>query len=317
MRSPKLLVAVTSAFLALASAAHADTFASVGTLDAASRATLESSIAAARGRDAQTFSTVSDIIAHADELDHHKRGRGYPMASLLRGSVRGHAGATMALLEPLIAPTKFALPHSPSALLSLRAGLIEAAGDQRDPAAAPVYRAIISTSTEPGELRAAVEALGKLGIDADVAMLSRLALTAGPTQDAIVTGIGTCRRASAAHALETLASQHPTGMLAKHLLRSLGTIGSAWALALPHAAPAGEVATIRDTAARAALAMFVSSTEPDVQMDASNALIVIAAPDTPQWIASAKSSAQPGTVVALDALQTRFANNPATIRRTP
>ena len=272
------------------------------------RTRLETNIQSAHARDAATFDAVRGVVAQADALDHQKRGRLYPMASLLRGVVRGHSGSAMALLEPLVAPERFAMPRSESARIALRAGLLEAAGDLKDPAAAPVYRAIITNETEFFEVRAAVEALGKLGDDADVAMLATLAQTRGPKQDAVIAGMGACRRVAAARALEAVVAQSPAGMSAKHLARALSAMGSAWALATPNAAPALEAPAIRDTTARAALAMFVSNAE--ARQDASNALVVIAAPDAQRWIADARRTASPELATALDALAARLAHNP-------
>ena len=299
---------ITISVLLVAGAARADV-----PLSSEARTRLESSIQSAHARDASTFDAVKSVVAQADALDHQKRGRFYPMTSLLRGVVRGHAGSAMALLEPLVAPQRFTMPSSESARIALRAGLLEAAGDAKDPAAAPVYRAIIANATELYELRAAVEALGKLGADSDVAMLAALAQTRGPKQDAVIAGMGACRRVAAARALEAVVAQNPSGMSAKHLARALSAMGSAWALATPNAAPALEAPAIRDTTARAALAMFVSNA--DARMDASNALVVIAAPDAPRWIADARRSASPELAAALDALAARLAHNPTTAGR--
>ncbi len=313
-RSLGLLVVATTIALT-ASDAHADGFASVTTLDASARARLEASITTARSHEPQAFDTVRAIVARADDLDHQKRGRFYPMAALLRGSTRGRQAA-MALLEPIVSPERFTMPHVESARIALRAGLIEAAGDQKEQVAAPVFRAIVQSSNEFYEVRAAAEALGKLGLDSDVATLAQLASTAGPKQEAVIAGLGDCRRTPAAHALEAVVGSKPTGMLAKRLARALGAMGAAWTLAIPNAAPPLEVPTIRDTTARAALALFVSATEADVRQDASNALVVIAAPDTPSWIARARASVSPALALELDTLQTRLAHNPTT-RRTP
>ena len=57
-----------------------------------------------------------------------------------------------------------------------------------------------------------------------------------------------------------------------------------------------------------ALAMFISNAE--ARQDASNALVVIAAPDAPRWIADAKRTASPELAAALDALAARLAHNP-------
>src|SRR5438445_5215964 len=155
MRTLGIVISVLLVSLTFGGAARADV-----PLSSEARSRLETSIQSARARDATTFDAVRGVVARADALDHEKRGRFYPMTSLLRGVVRGHAGSAMALLEPLVAPERFTMPHSDSARIALRAGLLEAAGDSKDPAAAPVYRAIIGNATEFYELRAAVEALG-------------------------------------------------------------------------------------------------------------------------------------------------------------
>jgi hypothetical protein len=302
MRTLTILVASS---LFVGGAARADI-----SLSSEAHTRLEANIQSAHARDAATFDAIKSVVAQADALDRQKRGRFYPMTSLLRGVVRGHPNAAMALLEPLVAPQRFTMPSSESARIALRAGLLEAAGDLKDPAAAPVYRAIIASETEFYELRAAVEALGKLGNDSDVAMLATLAQTRGPKQDAVIAGMGSCRRVAAARALEAVVAQNPSSMSAKQLARALSAMGSAWALATPNAAPALEAPQIRDTTARAALAMFVSNAE--ARTDASNALVVIAAPDTPRWIADAKRAASPELATALDALAARLAHNPTT-----
>jgi hypothetical protein len=308
MRTLGITISVLLVLFTFGGAARADV-----PLSSEARSRLETSIQSAHARDAATFDAVRGVVARADALDHEKRGRFYPMTSLLRGVVRGHAGSAMALLEPLVAPERFTMPHSDSARIALRAGLLEAAGDLKDPAAAPVYRAIIGSATEFYELRAAVEALGKLALDADVATLSQLAQTRGPRQDAVVSGLGACRRVAAAHALEAVVAQNPSGMFAKHLAHALSAMGSAWALATPNAAPALEAPAIRDVTGRAALAMFL--TNADARTDASNALVVIAAPDAPRWIADAKRTASPDLAAALDALAARLAHNPTTLGR--
>jgi hypothetical protein len=314
----RITTPLLAAFVLVASVARAETFASTGGLDAITSASLQTSITRARTRDPGAFDAVRGIVAHADELDHQRRGRFFPMTPLLRGTLRGHAGSAMALLEPLVSPERFAMPKSDSARIALRAGLIEAAGDAKDPSAAPVFRSIVAHGTEFYEVRAATEALGKLALDADVATLAHLATTPSATRDAVVAGLGMCRRATAAHALESLVAQHPTGMSAVRLLRSLATMGSAWGLATPNAAPALEAPVIRDVTAHAALAMFAQTTEPELRADATTTLLEIDAPDAPRWIEAMKPSASPELASALGALETRLAHNPTrTTTRSP
>ncbi len=301
---------VAAMFMLAATSARAESgaFASVSSLDAASRARLDTAIARAHTREPSTFDAVRSVVAHADELDRRKQGRFAPMGPIFRGIARGHAGAAMALLEPLVAPERFSLPSSDSARIALRAGLIEAAGDQRDPEAAPVFRAILANGTENFEVRAAAEALGKIATNGDVATLAHLATTPGPKQDAVIAGLGSCRRIGAARALASVVTQGKRGMPAKWLLRSLAAMGSTWALATPNAAPAAEIPSIRETTARAAFAMFLAAQDDDVRSEAATALVVLDHPDAPAWVASARLSSAPALATALDTLAQRLAH---------
>ncbi len=290
-------------------AAASAPFASVTSVDSATRTRLDTSIAKGRHDTPATFDAVSSVVTRADALDHQKRGRFFPMTPLLRSVTRGRPGAALALLEPLVFPERFTMPSSESARVALRAGLIEASGELRDPAAAPIYRSIITTGTEFYEVRAAVEALGRLGQDADAAMLASLATSSGPKQDAAIAGLGGCRRLVAARALAQLASQKLPGARARSVLWSLATMASAWGLATPNAAPPAELASIRDAAGRAALAVFSNPDDESVRLGAANTLVAIDPPDAPTWIAAAKKDAAPALAGALDALAARLAHN--------
>ena len=316
-RTPHILLAMALLSLAPAALADSQPFASTSSLDAPARAQLDAAIANAKALSPQSFDGVRRAIARAGALDHGRRGRFYPMTPMFREIARasaGRPGASLALLEPLLFPERFTLPSASSALIALRAGLLEAAGDLADPAAAPVYRTIIANGTEFYEVRAAVEALGKLGQDSDVAMLSHLATTSGPKQDAAIGGIGACRRVAAARALGTLAKTSLPPSRAKLLLSSLGTMASSWALATPHAAPAAERDALRAAAAEASLAVYVAAAGEEVRAAASDAIMTIDAPTTNDLILAARSGASRETSLRLDALSIRFAHNPTRTR---
>ena len=196
MRTLGITIAVILVGSSVAGAARADV-----PLSSEARTRLDATIQSAHTRDAATFDAVRGVVAQADALDHHKGGRFYPMTSLLRGVMRGHPEWRWRS-SSRSSRRSASRCTSETARIALRAGLLEAAGNLKNPAAAPVYRAIIASETEFYAVRAAVEALGKLGNDPDVAMLATLAQTRGPKQDAVVAGMGACRRVAAAKALE-------------------------------------------------------------------------------------------------------------------
>ena len=154
------------------------------------RAALERSVKQARVESPEVFARVRGVVEQADALQGRSRGRLFPFPAMLRSMTKRDAGAAFALVEPLVAPERFTMPLTPRALVALRAGLLEAAGSLREPSLAPVYRSFIVAS-EPREVtRAAAEALAKLGVEADAAMLSKLALTEGALQDSAISALG-------------------------------------------------------------------------------------------------------------------------------
>lgn len=272
---------------------------------------LARAIAAAKLDAPQVASGVETLTARADELDRRKRGRFAAMTPLFRGLVRDAQGhPALLLLEPLIFPERFTQPQSPTAVIALRAGLIEAAGDLKDAAAVPLYRQLLNASDEFYTVRAAAEALGKLALEPDVAALSKLALTAGPKQDAVIAGLGSCRRVPAAVALSTLVASQPDTLRAKRIAQSLGLMGSAWVMAVPHAVPDSEIVPLQTATARAAVQLYVSATSREVRDAASDAVMAIDAPDTLALVTAEMRRATPEGQAALGELTRRFEHNP-------
>jgi|CXWL01.1.fsa_nt_gi hypothetical protein len=258
---------------------------------------------------------VLQVVTRADELDKKRRGRFFPMTPVLRQLARGATGhPALLLLEPLVFPDRFAKPQSPNAQIALRAGLIEASGDFKDALAGPVYRSILANGAEFYELRAATEGMGKLGLEADVAWLAKLAVSAGPKQDAVIAGLGSCRQLAAARALATIAQSKPTEARAKRVAQSLGTMGSAWALETLDL-PAADAAALRTHTARAAISLYLAASEGEVRDAASDAVMAIDAPETPGLVAAEMGKATPDGQSALAALRTRFDRNPTRMTR--
>lgn len=267
------------------------------------RVSLERSIKQARIDSPAVFAKVRSLVESADSLQHHARGRLYPFPAQLRAVTRKQPGAAFSLAEPLIAPERFNMPSTPEAKLALRAGLLEAAGSLQESSLAPLYRSLI-TADEPREVsRAAAEALAKLGLDEDLAMLSRLAVTEGPTQDAAISALGSARNGKlAVTALSSLASTSMEAPRAKLVAGSLARVAAGWNAVTPW----------RAEAAKGALTLFVNATSDEVRAAASDALMVIDAPETPALIDAVRSNA---AAAPLDALLARFDNNPTRSHR--
>lgn len=280
------------------------------TLDPLAARQFEQALLRARTEVPSVFAAVKGVVARADQFDAKRRGRYFALTPQLRDlarSAQGKPGVALALLEPVVHPERFVMPTKESALVSLRAGLIEAAGDLKDPLVAPVLRGVLTQSTRFHDVRAATEALGKLGLEEDVTALSRLATTEGPMQDAVLTGLGSCRRLTAVKALAAVAASKPKTERAMIVAQALGRLAGSWVLRIPNAAPAAELESIRSQSAAAAVTLFVSATEKSARDAASDAVVTIDAAETPALIAAARTSA---TQAELDSLLHRFERHP-------
>lgn len=265
------------------------------------RAALERSVKQARTEAPEVFSRVRAVVAQADTLQRQSRGRLFPFPARFRAVTHRQPGAAFALAEPLFAPERFPMPVVPEARLALRAGLLEAAGSLHEPSLAPLYRSFLA-GDEPREVvRAAAEALAKLGDDEDSALLARLATQEGPQQDAAISALGSAANGKVAvTALTSLTTAPLEAPRAKLVAGSLARVAPGWRAAVPW----------RADAAKGALALFVTARSGEVRTAASDALMTIDAPQTPELIAAARAGASPELLTALDALSDRFAHNP-------
>jgi HEAT repeat protein len=190
-----------------------------------------------------------------------------------------------------------------------RVGLLEAIGTLRDPRSAAVLTAILdSAETDPMIVKAAAEALGKLGTDTAVQKLLAMSKS-GPKSRAVLAGMGHCRRAAIADALAKVIATKPDADTARVVLKSLGDVGSAAAWATTIVQVSGEEAATRAAAAKALVGAFVAY-EGDLRKLAQAAILVVDDPSTPNLIASAKQGASPSLAAALDKLAAKLADNP-------
>lgn len=303
----KAHVVVAALGLLLASPATADQRGLVigaQDLDPAALATLMEQVEAARVEHPAVFDRAAAVAATVPALDAQRRGPYAPVRLWLKPL---GAEGVLPMLEMLaLRAPELDEPLTPTASVALAAGLIEALGSHRDPRSAPVLHAILqSADTRPLVVRAATEALGKLGDDAAAARLIALATAPGPRQEAVLTGLGYCRRLDVAQVLAQELAVATQPRLAKLLVRSLGDIGNraAWRRATGDEAARGE--RVRREASQALLRAYLHL-EGDVQRTAGSMLLVVGHPDTRANVVAARETATESQVVALDRLLVRL-----------
>jgi len=310
MRTSKLWVSLALAGLvmvALSGNARAD---GIGVqskhLKAKDRVALKADVAKARLANASVFTKVAEAPKLAIEADQLKRGRAASI-TLPLSALGKDALFPMLEMLALDGPSRGAM--NDSSWTTLRVGLIEAVGLIRDTRATPVLNAILDRENDFEVVRAAAEALGRVGDDASAKKLARLAVTNNPKQAAVVSALGECRRTTAANALAKLTSTTDEAQLLT-VVKSLGTVGNAWAWQTPDIAKTGEGAQVRAVAARALMGVFVKN-GGYMRSKAARAILVVNDPATPALIAAAKQGANADVSRALDALATQVAQNPA------
>lgn len=284
-------------------------------LDVASRSSLVAETRRARSEHPEAAARVRALVAEAPRLDDERRGRFAPMA---RAFMALGPEALFPMLE-ILALEGASDELTDSARTSLRVGLLEAVGRLRDERAVPVLVAVLRA---PGKddvtVRAAAAALGRLGTDKAMASLLAAARDVGASaahRQAVLAGLGECRRLEAATFLASLLDRRPSPVEAAVLARALGRLGSSWAWRAPEVAVHGlEEKATRALSAAALVDAFVAY-EGDTRAAAEDALLVVDDPSTPDLLAAAQGRSDlpspERTRAALAALAARFAQNPA------
>lgn len=277
-------------------------------LSATARARLERDVKALRVAKPAAFQRVQAVRDRVAELDRRRRGRLAPVGVLLHGLGKD---ALLPMLEMLALDAQPRGTLTDTAWTALHAGLIEAVGALRAPEAEPVLRAILDGSaTDSTVVRAAAEALGRLGSDRVATKLIALAATDGPKQRAVLAGMGECRRAVIADALADALAGATDAATAKLLVRSLGTVGNSFAWQTPAVrAHADEEDRTRARAAEALLGAFIAW-DGEVRQAAVSALLLVDDAATPSLVAAARAGASGELAQALDELALRLGKNP-------
>ncbi|MDP3502230.1 MAG: hypothetical protein Q8S33_17990 [Myxococcales bacterium] len=264
-------------------------------LSGAELTTLQREIAAAKKAHPQAFVAVAQVRAQMASLDANKRGRFAPVTPRLNSI----PNATWALADALAFDGALDATLPPSAHIAWQSGLLEALGARRDVKTEGVLIAALAVESSPEVLRSAADGLGRLGTDgAANALLASATARRGSAREAVLAGMGSCRRVSVASYLARQLSLSTFEKEQLALVKSLSVIGNEWALETPAGAPVkAEVAQLRAIAAGALVKLF-SEASGNVRQQASDAILVVNAPETKVLLAQVRVK-DPAAVDAL------------------
>jgi len=265
---------------------------------------LVASVEKARAESLKAFQSVETIVRQMPSLDAKKRGRYAPITQTMRLLGKDLLFPALEVLA-LRAPS---VEMNASAALSLKMGLIESVGELKDARAVPVLKAILQSAQAEKEVyRSAGEALGRMGTDEAAATLISLSRGTSTRAQAVLSGMGTCRRLDVVQRLAQSLEGQSNTVSAVSVIKSLGEVGNSWAWRLePSRASETQV---RNSAAQALVQAFVKG-DSTVRQAASNALMVIDAPATLQYVQVATMNVDDRTKEDLQRHQKRFENNP-------
>jgi HEAT repeat protein len=270
------------------------------------RTELRANIDKARVLDPVAFKEVRDIVTHAREADKRARGRKAPVALHLAGL---GSKALLPMLE-LVAfdTTPLAANEAPADRASVQRDLVEAIGLLKDARAMPVLVAVLAKESDFATTRTAAEALARLDSDdAASTLVAALGKASGERATAILAGMGACHRAVVSRTLADRLAARPDEATAKHVVKSLGHVGNAWAWKT--LSERGDEAVARETAAKALVTAYVQYTG-EVREAAAKALLVVDDAHTNALIEAARRGAAADVALALDELAHRVASNP-------
>jgi hypothetical protein len=309
MKTMKLTISAAAAALflvTLSGSARADGIAlRASQLKKNDLSALKLKIKQARAKNPSVFKKVADAPKLAVQMDEQKRGRAATITLPLRAL---GPDALYPMLEMLAVDGPTRGKMSDSAWTTLRSGLLEAVGLLRDKRAKPVLESILRHETEFEVVRASAEALGRIGDDDSAKKLAKLALKPSQKQVAVVAALGECRRIVAAEALAKLVGSGDDAQ-EQVVIKSLGTVGNAWAWETSEISKSGEGSKVRAIAARALMKSFIAN-KRYIREKAKRALMVVNDPSTTQLIARARKGASAELGAALDELALAMAQNP-------
>ncbi len=282
-------------------------------LEAAQLKILRRDVAAHRVANPAVFGAVRGVLAQAALRDKQRRGR---LASLTRGLDALGPDALLPMLEQLALQGVERGQQTPTAWLAVRVSLIESVGRKRDVRAVPVLSRIAQKQQEYWVVRAAAEALGRIGSTEATQLLVSLTKTPGERRRAVLSAIGDCRRPVIVSTLEGLLRGNLDYDERKLALAALGDVGNSWAWETPELKQRGEAAVVRSGAAQALVQAFVRHhADATLALEIRKSLLIVEDASTPGLIEGAKQGADKQLAQRLDALKLKFTSFVARKRR--
>ncbi|MGQ0505077.1 MAG: HEAT repeat domain-containing protein, partial [Myxococcaceae bacterium] len=230
---------------------------------------LRSQVETARAQNPDLFAKVQTLPTVAGQLDRTRRGNFAPMGRMLRAlgpdavwalaDLAAFTSPSVRVSEDLNSEPPLAPAIKPSALLSLRLGLVDALGGSGNSAVAPILAATLARADlDPHVLRVAAGALGELGDDASIdALVTAVRRTSGARQLAILEGAGQARRLRTTQLIAQALKTETDPARAQALSRALSESGNATAWMGVQGEAKSEEGAVRELAARGLVDSFV------------------------------------------------------------
>ena len=306
IRTALVFAAIAAAAATLSLTAAADGIAAkTARIPAAARGNLQAQIEAARASDPAAFEAVASVKMHRPEVYKHFRN---PLPTAVSRELRGLGAAA---LMPMLQALAFDAPERGSLTDvewdALAAGMLEATGVLRDARSAPVLHAVFeSDGLRAPVIGAAARALGRLGGDAELALLTKHTAAGDARRMAAIEGLGQLRRIEAAQYLADLLQGSNDDATAAAISDALGKLGSSWAWKALGAGAAARGLATREVCARALVGGLVRN-QGAARTAARDGLVMVEHPSTGGMLQSARGTASPDAVRAIDEVGPRLA----------
>jgi hypothetical protein len=180
---------------------------------------------------------------------------------------------------------------------ALKIGLLEAVGVLGDSRARPVVLAALEAPGQSAAVQsAAARAVGRVGGDDGLALLTKHAVKGDALLLAAIGGLGEMRRIESAKHLAGLLASTKDPAVAKAAATALGTLGSSWAWrAMGPKAEATGLA-VRKVCADALVSSYARSKDK-VRIAAGEAILMVDHPDTVDLLRASRSAVKDARIV--------------------
>ena len=275
-------------------------------LPSAQRTKLQHEIEAYRAAEPSAFAAIRGVQSCRAEVYSQFRKPEPECSRELRGLGKD-------VLLPMLDALAFEAPLEPASSAKEKHafawGLLRAVGVLRDERAAPVLKSVFEQSSDPALRNEAAQGLGRLGRDAELAVLGQHLGAQDPLRLAAIEGLGECKRLEAAQKLANVLNSHPEDATSAIVARALGHVASSWAweaLARTKKATPEQALVVRTEAAKALAAAYAWA-GVKTREEIAHALHMAEHPNTQALLAQARASADSRTAPAYDALAARLA----------